>query len=339
MLKKTILWWGCLWVLFAWGTLQAQDSIRHHYIDEFNDHLIPKTFINYRQLGFRISPKSRGETGIQYNPNVATTYGFGVVFKKLSVSFGLKFPQPAIEQTNKGDSKYLDFQINSFGRRFGYDIIYQDYKGYYIENPGSVLPNWGGGSVFPQRNDLHLLNISANFNYIFNPNKFSYRSIFIFDERQLRSAGSFILTGSANYLTIRADSSLIPTQTNLNFDRIDDFSKGNFFGIAVAPGYAYNLILFRSIFFSLGLTATFGLQFQEYGLNNFSRQYLGLLFKFLARAAIGYNGKRFFIGISGFIDGTTLALDKNSISANTSNWSIFLGYRFKTKLLSGKKIF
>ncbi len=315
---------------------KLNDSIRNKFIESYSDDITLRFFLNTKRLDFNINVPNQNNQRILYTPNVATTWGFGFSFKKIGFGIGFKFGQSDSLLSQRGSSKYLDLRLVSFSKRIGYDINYQDYKGFYISNPDAVYQNWIE-SYYPQRSDLRILNISANVHYLFNVNHFSYRAVFALDERQLKSAGSFFLSGTLGYLQLRADSSLIPAQTKLAFENGSNFNKGNFYNIALAPGYAYNLVLFRSLVLSLGLSGTLGLQVQEYGLDGFDRQSVNLLLKFVGRAALAYNGKRIVAGFNFVFDTMNMPLDKIRIGSNINDITIYLGYRIKTKLFENKK--
>jgi Domain of unknown function (DUF4421) len=324
-----------LFCFFMGKTIFAQDD----HIKSYEDDIIAKTFVNSRNLGIRLSPKGE-RRHISYLPNVIGTIGVGAVFKRVAVNVGFRLaeesPQNLRRQQERGSSRYFDLQINRFGRKLGFDIHYQDYNGYYMSNPDQVYPNWNA-SIFPHRPDLDLFNFSTNIYYIFNNEKFSYRASHVHDEQQKRSAGSFILTGSFTYSELFADSSLVPLA--LSADYGPGFSQGVFYSVALVPGYAHTFVLGK-FYFNLSGSASLGIQRQRYHLSDepFKRG-VAPLAKFIGRTALGYNGDKFFSGITFYLDTQTVRMDRIMYGTNITSATLLFGYRFQTKLWKGKKLF
>ena len=149
--------------------------------------------------------------------NRKATLSVGVSYLGLSLSASLN---PA-----KLMGKYHDFELNfnSYGRRFGFDIIYQDaknFKGWHdhegmerIELPDGML-------------SVKTLNLNAF--YVFNCRRFSYPAAFTQSYIQRRSAGSFLLaaSGMGQHATIDWEQKMQLKMTN----------------IGLGAGYAYNYV-------------------------------------------------------------------------------------------------
>ena len=149
--------------------------------------------------------------------NRKATLSVGVSYLGLSLSASLN---PA-----KLMGKYRDFELNfnSYGRRFGFDIIYQDaknFKGWHdhegmerIELPDGLL-------------SVKTLNLNAF--YVFNSQRFSYPAAFSQSYIQRRSAGSFLLaaSGMGQHATLDWDQEMQLKITN----------------IGLGAGYGYNYV-------------------------------------------------------------------------------------------------
>ena len=128
--------------------------------------------------------------------NRKATLSVGVSYLGLSLNTSLN---PA-----KLTGKYRDFELNfnSYGRRFGFDVIYQDaknFKGWHdhdgmdrIELPDGLL-------------SVKTLNLNAF--YVFNSRRFSYPAAFSQSYIQRKSAGSFLLaaSGMGQHATIESE--------------------------------------------------------------------------------------------------------------------------------------
>ena len=121
--------------------------------------------------------------------------------------------------------KYRDYEINfnSYGKRFGFDFIYQDahnFTGWHdtdgqqrIELPAGLLT-------------VKTLNLNAF--YVFNSRRFSYPAAFTQSYIQRRSAGSFLLaaSGQGQHATLDWEQEMQLKMTN----------------IGIGAGYGYNYV-------------------------------------------------------------------------------------------------
>ena len=89
--------------------------------------------------------------------------------------------------------KYSDYELNfnSYGKRFGFDVIYQDAKNYtgWTETDGMER-------VTLPADLLSMKTLNVNAFYVFNSRRFSYPAAFTQSYIQRRSAGSFLLAAS-----------------------------------------------------------------------------------------------------------------------------------------------
>ena len=149
--------------------------------------------------------------------NRKATISLGVSYLGLSLSASLN---PA-----KLMGKYRDFELNfnSYGRRFGFDIIYQDAKNFkgWHDHEGMQRIDLPDGLL-----SVKTLNLNAF--YVFNSRRFSYPAAFSQSYIQRRSAGSFLLAASAmgQHATLDWEQEMQLKMTN----------------IALGAGYGYNYV-------------------------------------------------------------------------------------------------
>ena len=149
--------------------------------------------------------------------NRKATLSLGVSYLGLSLSASLN---PA-----KLMGKYRDYELNfnSYGRRFGFDIIYQDAKNFtgWHDHDGMERITLPDGLL-----SVKTLNLNAF--YVFNSRRFSYPAAFSQNYIQQRSAGSFLLaaSGQGQHATLEWDQEMQLKMTN----------------ISLGAGYGYNYV-------------------------------------------------------------------------------------------------
>ncbi|MBO6143718.1 MAG: DUF4421 family protein [Prevotella sp.] len=149
--------------------------------------------------------------------NRKATLSLGVSYLGLSLSASLN---PA-----KLMGKYRDYELNfnSYGRRFGFDIIYHDAKNFtgWHDHDGMERITLPDGLL-----SVKTLNLNAF--YVFNSRRFSYPAAFSQNYIQRRSAGSFLLaaSGQGQHATLEWDQEMQLKMTN----------------ISLGAGYGYNYV-------------------------------------------------------------------------------------------------
>lgn len=312
----------------------AQDSIkrkqlpREYFITDISEKLnIGLFFLNNKSDFSLTGDKS---VKINYSPNDYGVLGVSVRLNWLGLAFG--YAPKNMQENFKGTTTYTNFKLNSYGKKMGFDVYYLDYSGFFLDNTKEVF---GANYVAKHylRPDLNTLNIGANYYYIFNHKRYSYRSTFIQNEIQKHSAGSFLLNGSLNYFYLAADSSIVPRQVDSLFSREANIKKGSFYNLSIMPGYGHTFVLKQKFFFTLSICGGLNLQQQYYTSNvkNGERVFNEFVAipRAMARTGIGYNSSTFFTGFTILGDIYNLPLGpKERISYSVGSISFYFGYHF-----------
>ena len=163
--------------------------------------------------------------------------------RKATLSVGvsyLGFSLSAALNPAKLMGKYRDFELNfnSYGRRFGFDVIYQDAKNFtgWHDHEGMERIELPDGML-----KVRTLNVNAY--YAFNSRRFSYPAAFSQSYIQRRSAGSFLLaaSGMRQHATLDWDQEMQLKMTN----------------IALGAGYGYNYVPSQGWLLHLSALPTF----------------------------------------------------------------------------------
>lgn len=301
-----------------------------NYIASYTDIFTPRIIIINKRNDFVITEEISGQ-GIEYSPNSPLNLGLGLTYKWFSFNIAFNFPFINNDDEIYGETKRFDFQSNVFAKKFTLNFFFQLYNGFYIANPLILDPGWQTGDPYPARGDVSSVAFGASGFYIFNNKKFSYRAAFNFNERQKKSAGSFIVGGGILNYRLKSDTSgLVPNEIfpdsvqAINFDLV---RLGSIFG---KGGYVHTFIV-RNWYFNIGLDLGLGLSTTRIELTDQvelkNRTRLGLVTDF--RGSVGYNSEVFYAGLSWSTGAFIFNSSKDIlITYSRSTVNFYVGYRF-----------
>lgn len=314
-----------------------KSSVNNLYITSFKDSLFNITTFTLNKYNFfelsNADPGRRNHSMI-FKPNEKTKFGIGINYKWLGIKATLfALPTPEKENQLYGKTAQFDLQAHMYMKKLVFDAYFQNYKGYYIENPLAFRPNWDM-ITYPKRKDIRSTAAGINFRYVFNNEKFSYKASFTQTERQEKSAGSWLLGASFSDIQIAGDSNLVAIPQNNYFDDTSKIKKANFVNIGISGGYIFTLKIKKYIFITASLNPGIAYQFGIIRTQKpeFNSKISKLSFYGQARFSAGYNGKEFYYGVSAVTENYTLSDQmKSSIKFTTGNLMVFLGKRINHK--------
>ncbi|MDX6188786.1 DUF4421 family protein [Flavobacterium sp. Fl-318] len=245
------------------------------YIKPFENKFSVSSYLALKFLS--LEQETNGETK-KFMPNTPMSLGLGVTVNNTIINFSYGYGLGFMRDDKKGRTKAFDFQLHNYGRKFTVDLFIQKYRGFYTaDNSNKNI------QLYP---DLKIQQYGAFGQYIFNNKKFSYKAAFNQNERQLKSAGSWLLGGGVYFTKIDSDSSFVHKSKN---------SLRNFqFG--VSGGYAYTWAISKRWFTSGSITA--GVNFGTERINDFGKKKIEIYPTFFPRISAGYNKEKWSLGLS-----------------------------------------
>lgn len=270
---------------------------------------------------------------ISYSPNRNINLGFGVNYKWFGLWFAFKFPFINKDDAKYGETKRFDAQTTIFLRKLAIDFYLSTYKGFYIENPESYLPEWDDSMPYPQRPDISTTKIGGSCTYAFKYRKYSTKAAFIQTEQQRKSAGSFLLGGFFSYFGIEGDSSFVPYQLDDIYDPALLFNNVKVFGGGVTFGYSHTFVLWKKFYISFSLVPGVSIQGYQIAYEDGQETKKGSFVagRFLARVGLGYNSEKSYAGLTASSDsysGSTGNEQRNSLNYEVGVVRFFYGRRF-----------
>ena len=237
--------------------------------------------------------------------------------RKATLSVGvsyLGFTLSAALNPAKLIGKYHDYELNfnSYGRRFGFDIIYQDAK-----NFTGWYDSEGMERLYLPADMLKVKTLNVNAFYVFNSRRLSYPAAFSQSYIQRRSAGSFLLaaSGMGQHATLDGEHATKLKMTN----------------IGLGAGYGYNYVPGRGWLLHISALPTF-IVYSNTSMT-FSNDRVPLHYHFpeviiTSRGAVVRQWSNKFIGLSMVLNFTNIG-NEESLAIHNTKWRVrtFFGLR------------
>ncbi|PUV25802.1 DUF4421 family protein [Sphingobacterium athyrii] len=200
-----------------------------------------------------------------FEPNYPMKVGVGLGIRNTMINFLVGTKIVSLKDKTYGKTSSTDFQIHRYGRKFVTDIYFQRYKGFFAMDGRDI-------NLFPE---MKINQMGLEQTYLFNHTQFSLKAAFERSERQLQSAGSFLLG------------------TNLYWHRLRDFegAEGNLvqnldnLQIGAQGGYVYSWVLDQHWLITAYTTIGFNI---GNDLENFKKFHFKIYPTVLARTVASY---------------------------------------------------
>lgn len=306
-----------------------------NYIADYHKELTARIFGSRKFTTYGLHDKGFAED-LLYRPNTPFNIGVGFNYRILGINAG--FNLPLINDTKeRGRTRYLDIQSHFYGRRLLVDFYLQQYKGFYLSNPGII--NGNNNDQVYIRPDLYTLNFGLVVQFIPNGRKFSFRGAFLQNEVQLQSAGSPIIGGSISDVAVRSDSSIIPVDIRYRGYFNDfDYNRSDVKSLAFNFGYGYTLVLPQHLFITAAGTAGVGINYSNLWMSQGnSTAAFGTDINATIRIGLGYNSRRYYAGMHylGSVSASSTPIVYTRQQFGAGNFRISFAKRFTLK----KKLF
>jgi hypothetical protein len=222
--------------------------------------------------------------------NVVTGFTFNYDKFQLSVSTRGK---PRADNQGKGYTKMFNLGFNFGDNRFVSETYYRRFTGFYNKNTLDTAKNTQA-RYYLQPGMSSSLFMSRLLHFL-NHEKFSYKSGFGCNYRQLKSAGTIVVGGNYSAYTLLNDSSIFPMKARHLFNDYANMKGMRSFNIGLTGGLAGTLVIYRAWFASAYFTLGPEVQWRDYNLTTHHRKICYISFSGIGRFAMGLNLKKFYM--------------------------------------------
>lgn len=303
---------------------KKKDLVDTSFIKPYAEELTGRLYLSQKYTSIRM-PGSANYPSFTYRPNTSLNIGIGATYRSFTLNLAYGFSFLNNFKAERGKTRYLDLQGHFYPRKFAIDFFGQFYKGYYI-SPKDFVPGYPG---YYYRPDLRVRMVGFSSYYIFNNTKFSYRASMIQNERQTKSAGTFLVGGDIYYGTVLSDSTLVPSEISNKFPQ-GEVNRFRFFKIGPGVGYAYSFVYKQHWFASASITLNTSLDFIHEDEGKSDDEKTSASLNYMIKAAAGYNSRRWIYSVS-WVNSSLRSqgsLNDSYYALNTGNYRLTVARRF-----------
>ena len=311
--------------------IMKERTIRHDtaYIKSYYKRLVVALPISNRFLRFTLLDLESGNK-LNFAPNLQFNLGLCVSSRWATFIINSRIKVYSGDSDIKGETKYRDYQLNLYGRKFTTDMFIQYYNGFYIKNSKNY-DTYLEEKPYAIRADVSAFNMGISSYYIVNHRRFSYGNSFGFVEKQKKSAGSILLGVYYSYFDVNSSPSLLTDPFRSEFDSLSYIRSGHSHNFGVNLGYIYTLVFLKKCYTTVSLVQGIGGKQMVYKRDDSTslKQLVAGTGKLHVRFGLGYDQGRYFIGTMGLFDYFMFGGRSNSIlNYSHGKFMVYVGYRF-----------
>ena len=315
----------------------TSDNQNPHY-DSHSDKTIVQPFLSTRLLSLDLRSTDSDSTPIEYMPNYPISLGVQASYRTwgLSYSYGLF---NARDEDKFGETDYQDLGVTYYRHRWGFDVYYMRYKGYFISNTPELFDSKTDKDARVFQENMELFNIGADlFFSIYNRN-LSLKSAFNNSGTQKKNGWAVMAMVTYNYFGMENDILFIPESQISYYGRGAAFTDAVYHSVSVMPGLGYSAV-WRSFYFTPVLFAGPVYQRQHYETVSKNAENYNVsgddinvdlfMYKYNLRLATGYDRGKVYFGVNFYLDRSDVANPKEDLqmSSTVLDAKLFGGMRF-----------
>ncbi len=319
----------------ASASLNVPAKTDTNYIRSYDDKLILGLWQSESSFDMKLDQKmkiSNGKSAMDFIANSNHASGVSFDYDVIGFDFGYKSIPSGDKRT--GNTDYTDLGLNISTSGFRFENSFRRYSGFYDKNtPNYVVPFTDSTNYF-QNPSMTISQVKSKLIYTLKRKRFALGGAYANNKRQVKSAGSVLLIFNFYSLSMKSDSSVIPSPLKNFYAPVwDGFNKMNVYAFSSGAGLTRTFVIFKKIYFNV----LFGLGLEMQNRHYYSLHEGGQINYWQAslasdwRTALGYNGKKFFIRITGIYDFNTFDSRDLKFGLQYYVGEFDFGYRFNFK--------
>lgn len=308
-----------LLLLPAASALARKRPADETYVRSFPQTITVRTYLGEKASIFRLTDDATGRR-IAYHPNNFLGLGAGITLRGIGINFSVGVPFRDQKIDEYGKTRRLDAQVHRYGRKLMLDVYLQRYRGFHL-NEKDAVTTIPGPQTYPYFPNLTSLTFGASGLYVFNGERYSLSTMVNQQEWQLRSAGSFLLGGSAFTHFYTDPDGILPDHYKYpDFFQARQPKEIHYYGLTLNAGYGYTAVLDKASHYFIAGAVDVGAGPGYSSVYDLSGEHLDHVTYNItgnARIGAGYNSQKWFAGLYVILHGDYFPLPYDDSNLGT----------------------
>mgnify|MGYP001178242065 CR=1 FL=1 len=236
------------------------------YIASYRDDLVISPVMAH--LSSNVSLTRTDDEELDLSTNSPVQYGLALDYKWLGIEYTASIPGLSSVDEARGPTESRGLGFGYTGRKWWFRNSLRFSKGFHVEDPTLVDPDWTEGEPYPQRPDMETVTYMATLSRGFNTQRYSHTAALWQMERQKRSAGSWVVGGTFWFTRTTVDSSLVPVYQRQLYEAPPTVTSVRRWVMGITGGYTHTFSLWGRGFVNLMLVPGIGAQQQMLGTSD-----------------------------------------------------------------------
>ncbi|MGC3947204.1 MAG: DUF4421 family protein [Chryseolinea sp.] len=249
--------------------------------------------------------------------------GVGITYKWLDGDAYFSLPGTTYLKEERSNLDQFRLSTSYTRRRISF-------RGYISDSKGVIIS--GNQDEYQSQPSIHEFLAGIQATYVFNELKYSYRAALYQNERQLTTAGSFLIRGEVFYRSLGANGQpLVPQSydTKARFGPQVGLTYLRAPGLIVMPGYGVNFVFNSSrLFISPIVLAGLGAAFNTYKTDSGKGTHFNMEYDAYFLLNVGYNGSLWYARVQSSYGIGYSQIQPAYLTSTNLSFMILAGYRF-----------
>jgi hypothetical protein len=269
---------------------------------------------------------------LRFNTNTPVQYGLALDYKWLGIEYTTSIDGMSTVDGLRGATETQGLGFGYTGRSWWFRNALRTSKGFHVEDPTLVDPDWEEGDPYPYRSDLRTTTYSASLSHGFNTRRYSHTAALWQMERQKRSAGSWVAGATFWYAVTEADGSLVPTFQRQLYSTQAEVNSVRRWVVGLTGGYTGTLSLWGRGFLHAMVLPGIGAQRQRVGATDGREADAGWTMALTGevRLGAGYVADRWYVSLTAYsFQNTGFIAPDVQLGNGLASTRLALGWRFQ----------
>lgn len=279
------------------GDSLAPPSYDTAYVRTYRDQLTLSLVSSYNLVNVHVT--STGRPDYVLSTNSTEQYGAGLSYKWLSAEGTINVPALDRPDPQLGNTRARSFGLGFTGRRIWLRGFWNSTRGFYLNDPDRWLATHPEGTPY-LRGDLTSRTYMVAANYALSKKRrYTHNGALFQEERQKRSAGTFVAGISGWITTVRTDSSLLAPALLDTFGLSTGFDELKRTVVGASIGYTHTFSFWHKGFLQLSVLPGLTYTHQRIGATSGPDPVSGGVGSVAElRSGLGYNGDRWYASVT-----------------------------------------